>query len=221
MTDPLQDMFQRHARPAGLAYLFIILLGITAEMALRGTLIDWTSAEATARAIAANPGLFRLSIGADMIMAICDVVLAVLLYRMLRPVDEVLALMAMVFRLMQMAIVAGGALYLLQAERTAAIGGDALAPLRLHAAGYDLGLLFFGVNTLLTAQLLCRSGLFPVWLSAALGASGVVYLAGRLSRFVAPDVNAAMQMAYLLPLVAETGFCLWLLFAGRARVQAA
>lgn len=221
MTDQLQDMFQRHARPAGLAYLIIILCGISAEMLLRGTLIDSTSAADTGRAISANLGLYRLSIGADMIMALCDVVLAVLLYRMLRPVDEVLALMAMAFRLMQMAIVAGGTLYLLQAEQMAAIGADALAPLRLHAAAYDLGLLFFGVNTLLTAQLLCRSGLFPVWLSAALGASGVVYLAGSLSRFIAPDVNAALQIAYLLPLIAESAFCIWLLLPRRGRVQPA
>ncbi|WP_323785285.1 DUF4386 domain-containing protein [Thalassovita sp.] len=216
MSTQFDDSFRSYARPAGLSYLIIILFGIGAEMALRGPLIDWTSAEATAQALRDHSGLFRLSIGADMIMALCDVVLAVLLYRILRPVDEVLALLAMVLRLVQMAIVMGSALYLVQAEQVLASGSNVLIPLSLHAAGYDLGLLFFGANTLITAVLLCRSDRAPVWLSAALGAAGVVYLVGSLSRFVAPDFNAAMQLAYLLPLIAETGFCLWLLFAARA-----
>lgn len=221
MTDQLQQTFRTYARPAGAAYLVIILSGITAEMMLRGTLIDWTSAEATARAITGNLGLFRLSFGADMLMAVCDVILAVLLYRMLRPVDEVLALMAMVFRLMQMAIVTGGTMYLFQAEQAVAAGGDVLGPLARHAAAYDLGLLFFGVNTLITAHLLCRTGFFPVWLAAALGASGVVYLAGSLTRFMAPEFNAAMEMSYLLPFIAETALCLWLLRGPARKLQLA
>ncbi len=221
MTDQLHDSFRSYARPAGAAYLLIILFGISAEMGLRGTLIDWTSAEATASAISGHLDLYRLSIGADMIMAICDVILAVLLYRMLRPVDETMALMAMIFRLMQMAIVGGSAMYLFQAEQVMAAGGDILAPLARHAAAYDLGLLFFGVNTLITTYLLCRSGLFPVWLAAPLGASGVVYLAGSLTRFIAPDFNAAMELAYALPLFAETGFCIWLLRGPARQVQLA
>ncbi|MDX1781467.1 MAG: DUF4386 domain-containing protein [Thalassovita sp.] len=221
MTSSLQDTFRTYARPAGLAYLVIIVFGITAEMGLRGPLIDWTDAQTTAQAISAHRDLFRLSIGADMVMALCDVVLAVLLYRLLRPVDETLALMAMVFRLMQMAIVSGGILYLFQAEQMLIWEDDLLSVLRRHAAAYDLGLLFFGVNTLITANLLCRSGLFPTWITAPLGVSGLVYIAGSLSRFVAPEINAAMQMAYIVPLFAEAGLCLWLLFAGRRAVQPA
>ncbi|CUH63770.1 hypothetical protein TG4357_00880 [Thalassovita gelatinovora] len=224
MSVQFDNNFRSYARPAGLSYLIIILFGISAELLLRGPLIDWSSAETTARALREHASLFRLSLGADMIMALCDVVLAVLLYRILRPVNEALALLAMVLRLVQMAIVMGSMLYLVEAELAVATGGDVLDPLRLHAAGYDLGLLFFGANTLITAVLLCRSDRAPVWLAAALGAAGVVYLTGSLSRFVAPDFNASMQIAYLLPLIAETGFCLWLLFAARppeAQVQQA
>ena len=109
MSTQFDDSFRSYARPAGLSYLIIILFGIGAEMALRGPLIDWTSAAATAQALRDHRGLFRLSIGADMIMALCDGVRAVLIYRLLRPGDGGLALLAVVLRSVQMAICMGSA----------------------------------------------------------------------------------------------------------------
>lgn len=213
----LTESIRENARPAGLFYLGVIASGLIAEAGLRGGLIDWTDATATAGALGANLLRFRLSMAADMLMAVCDVALAVLLYRMLRPVDRTLALMAMVFRLVQMAIVSGNIMVLIELEQALASGADVLALLRRHAAGYDLGLVFFGITMLLTAQLLCRSGAMSRALVAGLGLSGLVYLAGSLTRVLAPDINAALQPAYLLPLLAETAFCIWLL---RARAGA-
>ena len=199
------------ARLAGLCYLIIILCGVSSEVVLRGPLIDLSSAEETARAIATETMRFRLSILADVVMALADAALAVLLFLMFRSVSAGLALTAFVFRLLQSGLIAAG-LMNLQAALLVSDVDLALSFITLHAYGYDLGLFFFAVNCLLTAQLMIRSAWIPRILGLGIGLSGLVYLTGSLLRFAAPELQALVAPAYLLPLIAETAFCLWLLF---------
>ncbi len=221
MTDELHQTFRTYARPAGAAYLLIILFGVASEAALRAPLVDWTSAEITAEAIAGNLAQFRLSIGFDLLMIVFDVTVAVLFYRMLRPVDATLSTVAMTFRLIEASVIAANLMTLFAVEQTVTTGGDPLPLLALHAAGYDLALVFFGVNCLITAFLLCHSGAIHGLIAGGIGAAGVVYLAGSFTRFLAPEWNAAMQPAYLVPLIAETALCLWLLRGPARKVQLA
>jgi hypothetical protein len=155
-------------------------------------------------------------------MILSDIALAVLLYAIFRPVQRELALGAMALRLIQAALIGASLLVLLAglilAERgDPAMAGTLLELFALHAAGYDFGLIFFGVNTLLTAWLLCHSGLTGRWLPALLGLAGIVYLFGSFTRLLAPDLNAAMQPAYLVPVIAETAFAVALLTGLGAR----
>ncbi|APZ52111.1 DUF4386 domain-containing protein [Salipiger abyssi] len=207
------------ARFAGLLYLLIILLGLSGELALRGPLLVPGDALATAERILAAPGLLRLSVAADTLMALADVALAVLLYLLLRPVNGAVALMAMVFRLVQAALIALSLLFLHGALLALDRAGDAAAETallatELHAHGYDLGLVFFGINSLLTGWLLLRSGYVPRALGVLLGLAGLVYVSGSALRFLAPALSEAFAPAYLLPVIAETAFCLWLLIRG-------
>ncbi|MAB08179.1 MAG: DUF4386 domain-containing protein [Rhodobacteraceae bacterium] len=208
---------QPMARLAGVLYLAIILLGLTSELALRGALLVPGDAAATAERILAAPGLLRASLAADTLMALADVALAVLLYLLLRPVNGGVALAAMVFRLVQAALIAMSLLFQQAALLTLDAGGDpalALGAMEMHGHGYDLGLVFFGVNSLLTGWLLWRSGWVPRALAGLLALAGLVYLSGSFLLFLAPAQAAAFQMAYVIPVVAETGFCLWLLIRG-------
>lgn len=201
---------QQQVRLAGLCYLVIILCGVGSEVALRGPLIDLSSAEATAQTIEAETFRFRLSIMADVVMALADAALAVLLFGMFRAVSASLALSALIFRLIQSGLIAAGLLYL----QVALLIEDAQLSLHfiaLHAYGYDLGLIFFGVNCLLTARLIVQSGFVPRGLGFGIGLSGLVYLGGSVLRFMAPDIHALVAHAYVIPLIAETAFCFWLL----------
>ncbi|MEZ5714320.1 MAG: DUF4386 domain-containing protein [Paracoccaceae bacterium] len=207
-------------RAAGLLYLAIIAFGVTSEGVLRREAIDWADGATTARALAQGAWQFRLSLGFDLAMAACDIALAVLFFRMLRGFGETRALMAMAFRLMQAALIAAGLMLLYEAEQAAAAGADPLPVLARHAAQYDLGLFFFGLNALSMAGLLCRFGV-PRWVAGGIAAAGLVYLAGSLTRFLAPEWNAAMQPAYLVPLLAEAALMLWLLVAPAPRHPAA
>jgi hypothetical protein len=209
-------------RMAGIFYIVIILCGMTAELALRGPLLATGTAEGTLTAILAAPGQLRGAILLDTVMVLADIALAILLYRLLKPFGDGLALAAMVFRLMQAAVIAASLMALVAVDVMALRQGTAAADtvmtlMELHGIGYDVGLIFFAVNTGLTAWLLSRSGLVPRALPPLLATAALVYLAGSLSRIVAPDLNAALQAGYVVPLIAETWFALALLTGRRMR----
>ncbi len=212
----------RKARLAGLLYLVIIITGLGAELGLRGPLIDFADADATAAAILGAPGRFRLAIAADLMMALCDAGLAILLYLIFRTVGQALALSAMVFRLIQTVMIAASIMALLSTWLVLARAdglGDApalaLLFLDLHAHGYDLGLVFFGVNSLIMGFLVWRSGLIGKAFGAGLAIAGLVYLIGSGLRFFAPEVLPVFLPTYGLTILAETAFCLRLLLQKR------
>ncbi|WP_246237464.1 DUF4386 domain-containing protein [Halovulum dunhuangense] len=208
----------RKARLAGLLYLVIIVTGLGAELGLRGPLIDLGDADATAAAILAAPGQFRLAIAADLVMALCDAGLAILLYLIFRAMAPGLALSAMVFRLIQTVLIAASLMALLTAWLVLTRAGSiadaaalALVFLDLHAHGYDLGLVFFGVNSLIMGLLVWNSGVFARVFGAGIAVAGLVYLIGSGLRFLAPDLSSSFTPAYGLTILAETAFCLRLL----------
>ncbi|SPF77224.1 hypothetical protein ALP8811_02247 [Aliiroseovarius pelagivivens] len=213
----------RKARFAGMLYLVIIITGLGAELGLRAPLIDLGNADATANAILAAPGQFRLAIAADLVMALSDAGLAILLYLIFRAKAPGLALSAMVFRLIQTVLIAASLLSLLtgwlvlsRADALSDAPTLALVFFDLHAHGYDLGLVFFGVNSLIMGLLVWRSGLFARVFGAGLALAGLVYLAGSALRFFAPELTLVFAPAYGLTILAETAFCLRLLVQRRA-----
>jgi hypothetical protein len=207
------------ARVAGLLYLVIIVCGVGGEAFLRGPLIFAGDPTRTAESLIAAEFYFRIGILADVVMALCDVALAALLFVLLEPAGRVLSLMAMAFRLVQAAILG---LNLQNLERAIALVTDgrldgarqdvlALRLLDAHAVGYDLGLFFFGVNCVLVATLLARAPLAARKLAVLMSLAGVVYLAGSTLRLVAPAWVDAFAPAYAVSLVAELTFCVWLI----------
>lgn len=215
----------RYARSAGLLYLVIIVCGIFSEAFVRGSLVMWDDAAATVANIQGAPFLFRVGFVADAVMLLSDVAIAVLFYVLLRPVSKTLALMAAAFRLTQAAILgfnllnyyaamlllSGDAYTVLPAEQLQA---QVMLFLQMHSHGYDLGLLFFALSNFILGYLLIRSDLFPAWLGYGLIAAAAVYLVGSSIRFLMPDLSAVFAPAYLVPLLAEVAFCLWLLARG-------
>jgi len=207
-------------RFAGLLYLAIIICGISAEVLFRGPLVDFGDPAGTASAIRNAVGTFRLAIAADIVMAAADAALAILLFIIFRPVAPVLALAAMVFRLIQSVMIAMNLMHmqsaLLLITGAPALAGPeaeamALHALNLHAHGYDLGLVFFAINSLLTGVLIWISGLFPRIVGAGIAAAGVVYLIGSFLRFFGPALFDIFAPAYGVTVLAEGAFCLALL----------
>lgn len=201
-------MQDRHiSRTAGILYLTIIALGLTAEVAVRQPLLSATGA-LDGWAIP-----LRFAVAADAVMVAADIALAYLLWRLLAPAGRDLAAMAALFRLAQAAVIAAHLSTQYEAGLLIESGQYVLArhALHLHAAGYDFGLIFFGINSVLTGLLLIRSVDFPAWLGTLLGAAGLVYLTGSGLRLLAPGLVDGFAPAYLVAVVAETAFAVVLL----------
>ncbi len=203
-------------RTAGAFYLAIIIVGLSAELVLRTQFLR-PDAETTAQLVAAAGHALPLAIVADTLMLAADVVVAVLLYQILKPAGATLALAAMVFRLMQAALIGGKIMFDLSALLTYRAGGDIISAhhdLMLAAVGYDLGLIFFGINSLITAILVIRLAGLPSLLGYGLGAAGLVYLAGAYLRILSPALYDDFAPAYAITILAELAFALWLLIRG-------
>lgn len=220
---------RREARIAGLLYLLIIACGIGSEAFIRQPMYIAGDAHATAANVLASEGLFRFGFMADVIMALSDVALAVLLWVILAPVSRTVALMATAFRLVQTAILGNNLLSLHSALRvlngaeatfdTSQLETLASFALDAHAHGYDLGLFFFGINSVLIGTLLYRAEFAPKTLGVAMSLAGAVYLLGSTLRFVAPTYANLFAVAYVIPVFAEAWVALWLVKKG-ARTNA-
>jgi Domain of unknown function (DUF4386) len=214
------------ARIAGAGYLAIIVFGIFAEFIVRSRLIESSDPGATAKNILDAEALFRLSVAGDLLMLICDAVVAFALYVLLRPVSQTLALVAAGFRLVHTAVYGASVLTLLfvvellRADYLASFDNGQLNALALvflhaHAYGYALALIFFGVHALVLGYLVAKSAFVPRALGVLLVVAGAGYLTDSFARVVLTnyeDVQTALAFIVFLPaLVAELSFALWLL----------
>lgn len=121
----------------------------------------------------ASQGLFRMSIGVELVILLSEIVVSVLLYVLLKPVNKKLSLIAAVSRLTMTAIhgvnlnnhfivllVLGGAGYLTVFQPNQL---NALVTLFLnsYSYGYTIGIVFFTLHTFTLAYLIFKSGYFP------------------------------------------------------------
>lgn len=218
---------QGWARLAGAVYLAIILLGLFTEVVARGSLVVSGDPAATATRILAAPGLWRTSIGTELLMQLLDVPYIVLLYLLLRPVARGAALLAAGLNLVQTAVLTANKLLLLlplflldgatwlQALPLAERQALAYLAIKAHAHGFAIGLVFFGATCLVNGWLILRSGFLPPVLGVLLSAAGLSYLVNSAAMLLWPPLAGVLQPWVLLPaLVGELSLCLWLLARG-------
>ena len=103
---------QRYARIGGVLYLIIIAAGLSGELFVRGSLVVPGNAAATAANIVQSRYLWRAGIAGDLLMHICDVGLMLVFYVLLRPVNQNLARLAILFNLVQTCVLVANKLNL-------------------------------------------------------------------------------------------------------------
>ena len=223
----MQSPLQRYARIGGVMYLAIIVLGLFGEAFVRGTLVVSGDATATANAIAAAESLWRAGMAGDLLMHVLDLPVIVVLYLLLRPVSESLALLATFLNLIQTAVLVANKLNLLAPILLLgnASGLEAFTPDQLHALsylaikahgyGFGVGLIFFGFACLFRGYLIFKSGYFPKVLGLLMVLAGVSYLTNSFALLLAPSLASALFPVVLIPaFVGELSFALWLVFKG-------
>jgi hypothetical protein len=222
-TQSTNACLQAYGRLAGLLYLVIIVFGISSEVFIRSSLIDFDDAALTAKNIINEQGRFMLGFVFDAIMIAADIAIAILFYLVFKPVSTTLALLAAAFRLIQAAILGFNLMNYLAAylvlsgalgtstPDTAQLNEQALMYLELHSYGYDIALMFFAVSIILLGVMIFRTANIPAYIGAGLIVAAVVYLLGSFTHFFYEDYLSFVQPLYLLPFVVELTFCLWLL----------
>lgn len=225
-TDKTASSPQVYARIGGILYLLIIALGALDQIFIRGRLIVSGDAMATAKNIMAAESLWRIGIAGDIMMHIFDIPVMLVLYLLLKPVNKNLALLALLFNIIQTAVLAFNKLNLLMP--TLLLGNTdylkAIEPgqlyvlsdffVRAHDMGFGIGLIFFGLACLTYGYLLFKSGYFPKVIGVLVVMAGLSYLANSLTLIVAPQFSGAVLPVLVLALIGELSFSLWLIVKG-------
>ena len=215
------------ARLCGLLYLVTIVVGIFNEAFVKGRIVVPGDATATGANLRSMALLWRLGIAGELVMVLCTVVVAFILYVLLRPVGRDLAVLMTLFNLIAIAVQASYSMRLVEALFPMGSAGylaaftpaqlDALASLALksHAVGFGIALLLFGPFFLVSGYLIQRSAYFPRVIGILYQVAGLAYLANGFGVILAPRFASQVFAVIVLPaFIGEASFCLWLLVKG-------
>ena len=209
------------ARTAGTLYLLLAVLGAWAQLVARGSVYVPDDAAATAAGIVEHETLFRLSLVADILMAVVFVLLGLTLFRLLDGVHRRAGTALLVF----VAVGAGSILVnltfqvgaLLTATDPAYDAATTLLLLDLHRYGYALGGVFFGLWLLPLGWAAVRTTLFPTWLGVLLIAGSVAWVLDPVILFGLPDATVLTGVVATVTTVAELTLIGYLLVRGVRR----
>jgi hypothetical protein len=208
------------ARIAGIVYL---INGVTygyVDGTIHGKFIVDGNAAATAQNILAHESLLRTCFAVELISAVCYVVVTLLLYDLLKPVNRSISLLAAFFSLMGCAvsilaglftfaplIALGGAPYL-SVFNSGQLQALALLSLNLHTVVASICMVFFGFYCLLIGYLIFRSTFMPRILGVFMAITGLTYqfflsppLATYLFPYVIKPAGALGELSLLLWLI--------------------
>jgi hypothetical protein len=218
---------KRLARIAGLLYLIVAVAGGFSELYVRSSVKVPGNAAATADNISASATLFRIGALTDLVGIVCFLVLGLILYGLLKPVSARAALAMLVFNAVSVAVMTanmvnhlGAVLAATSADYAGAFGtrsSDALAMLflDLHAQGYLVAGIFFGLWLLPLGYMLVSSRAAPRALGVLVMVGAFGYVADAVANVLFPTVGETLTPVLVAPsALAEVSLVLWLLVKG-------
>jgi len=213
---------QQAARIAGFGLLLMFISGLIAN----GPEVPMNLDEITAQ----NSTL-RMNMVGDVLMIVFDVVAALGLYVLLKPVNRSISLLAAWFRLMHVAIYGAVLLNLLlivflysNADGLSIFSPDEVQAhaqlfVNMYEFGFLTGLVFFGFHFLILGYLIIKSEYLPKILGILLLIASVGYLINSFSAFLMPDYEEfkpiIQKVVFIPAIVAELSLCLWLLIRAK------
>jgi hypothetical protein len=213
---------RRIARITGAFYLLTILTGLFAQGFVSNRLVDFGDASATAANILAHKSLFQLSFTVFMIEMVCNIVMIVFFYILLKPASRSVSLLAAALGLAGCVIKTFSRVFyiapLFILERGPSMSAfspeqwqaQALILLKINDQGAGMALAFAGLYAVLTGYLILRSAFLP----RILGVLSVVAGAGWLT-FLSPTLGPSLFL-YVAPfgLLGAAALILWLFVRG-------
>ncbi len=228
MSNPITKTSPRKAaRFAGVLYLIIFIVYPLSSFIGKANIVVQGDAAATAKNILASETMFRLGIAGEAVIFLVEIIVAAILYELLKPVNPAISLASALARLAEGIVQAVNllpsilALLLVSgAGYPTAFGADQLnALLMLFMESFDYMILvwgfFFGLHLVLLGYLVYKSGYFPSFLGILLILGGIGYLLQSFGAFVTPQLDELLNTVVLiLATPSELAFTIYLLWKG-------
>lgn len=221
------------ARTAGLLYLIYIVIHVSADVIGRFKIIVYGDAVTTAENIMSFAWQFRIGFMLDLLAAVLFLFTAWALYRLLKPVNENMALLFLLLNAGGVALQAASDLFLPVSQMLLS-GADylkvfqpdqlqalAMSFLYLYKNGFMIAQIFYGAWLFPLGYVIFKSGFLPKILGAVLMIHCCTWLMNFLQFFLFPGFTAIAYVSYPLGFIAEFGLSLWLLIMGVKEQQPA
>jgi len=214
---------QKIGRVAAIVFLIIFFQGMSAELFIRPEIIVPGDAATTVNNIVASESLFRLSLVSDLIRQMFMLLLVLVLYKLLKPVNKSIAMLMVIFALISIPITMlnelnhfAALLLSTVADYQTAFGADQLNTLVMffldlrHYGTFIPGI--FSLWLLLLGYLVFKSGFLPRILGILLMIGGICYSIQAVLFFLYPNFDT--MILGLFAFIGEFIFYLWLLIKG-------
>jgi Domain of unknown function (DUF4386) len=215
---PRRLSIQTYARIGGVLFLVSLVAGGFGEGVAPGLLIAPGDAAATARHILNSDALFRIGFACYLVEAL------VVFYVLLRPVNLIVTLGLVLFRLMATATFAFGELFYFAPSLIVGNGAylRSFSPdqlntltllfLNLYGVGGLISLVFYGVASIGVGYLMFRSGYLPRILGVVWAIGGAGFVLRSFAGVLVPNIpTAILQAPQILAILI---LAIWLLAKG-------
>ena len=199
-------------------------------MFIAGIFASGPQSVSSMEALMDTPAQLRMNIVGDHMMVVFDILVALGLYVLLKPVNPSLSLLSAWFRLMHVAVYGASSIFLMYAlseivNQTTLVGTEInqhhsqiMAYLQGHEYGFQFGTIFFAFHLILLGYLIINSGYIPRAIGFFLMVVAIGYLANSFLGILHPhfdDFKTTFQYIVFLPaMLAELILCFWLIFQG-------
>jgi hypothetical protein len=212
-----------YARLAGFLFLWLIITGLAGALTISHIVGSGTFAE-TAKRVAASEHLYRVALSSELIETLSTVLLAFALYVSLKPVDKLLAQIAMYCRLGETSIGGVGVIVgflrlrlYISPQSFGALGSDqsqAIVDLTRNAgfAAYNIAAIFFSFGSILFYYLFSKSRYIPRILSGFGVFASVIVTIICFGSLIFPEHAATLQYGWAPMAIAEVTTGIWLMF---------
>ncbi len=217
---------KKKVRIAGFIYLLLAITGVVSLLYFPRTFFVFGNATATANNITSSELLFRIGILVGLISQVIFVFLALALYRLLKEISHMQALL-----MVTLVVVSASTGFLNALNQVAALillsGADFLSVfekpqldalayvfLRLHSQGWQAIQIFWGLWLFPFGFLVYKSRFIPKILGVLLTIAGSAYLLSSFMFFVLPQYKTTVSPLITLLEMGELPIILWLLIMG-------
>lgn len=215
----------RIAKVTALLILALAFIAPFGMLIVPAQLVVPGEAVATASNVRASAGLLRAGMASDALVFLIEIVLTVLIYVLLKPVNETLSLIAAFARLAMTIVqgmnllnyflilsLVGGASYL-TVFSTPQLDSLTLLFFEAHETVALIWGLFFALHLLVSGYLVYQSGYIHKVVGILLVIAGLCYLIQSFGNILLPQYQSAFAVVGLFSM-AELAFPLWLLIKG-------